>query len=183
MKNKTLASIALLGLGGLAGGATLTLAETAASAAPFFERIAGSQCVFKYPTMAWHTNSVGATTPAQLAYGQGDIGYFLCPIPDKTALPAAQLANIDLYVLDQNDNGTTNSSSYQVSARVCSTSNGGFASCGSRVYSSGTGYKTVSLTSAVLGEVDTYSVPYLYVSLPPYDVGASAIIGATYSKL
>jgi hypothetical protein len=80
-----------------------------------------------------------------------------------------------------NDNGTSQSTSYQATVKACSAA-AGSAACGTTRWSSGTNYQLLQLTGAALNQLATYSQPYLYITLPPIDSTPSAIVGVTFSK-
>ena len=182
MKHSNIKLAMLPCFAGVLGGIAFSLPVRPAPAAPFFERTTASQCVYKYTTNAWHRYAVGSGVAAQVDFVQNEVGYFLCPVPDKSAIPATAISNVQVYVRNQNDDGC-GTASCQFVARACSVSPGGSATCSAGVYTSGsTGFKTITLTGSSLNAFDTYAIPYLYMSVPPLDSAPSSLIGLNYSR-
>lgn len=90
--------------------------------------------------------------------GNAVTGGYICPLPDTSAAPDENLANLEFYVHDS-------SATYYVSVEVCRTfwdTNGG--ACGTAVNSGAAfsaGHKTIALTD--LGELVSDDFGYLNV--------------------
>jgi hypothetical protein len=171
-----------LAVAGFAAGAASAWLAPVAPAAPYFERISGTQCMVKSPNVINYNYASIQSPPSVRATTNATID-LLCPVPDKTALPATQITSIQVYGHDQKGAGnTTESSVYQLSARACSVAANGTATCSSVRYTSSVGYQTITLDGGYLNSLDTHATPYLYVTVPGGDMGLSSLIGVYFYK-
>ncbi len=170
--------VALL-LSGVALGGTFALTRSSL-AAPYFERYSSASCAPNYPQAGSHGFPIGDFAASELQHNSNGVLFVTCPVVSKTDLPPSSITNIDVYVRDGNDNGTTQSTAYQLFVRACSATEGS-AACGAEKWSSGSTYQTLSLDGALINKLATYNQPYLMIALPAQDAASSAIVGMTYS--